>query len=492
MAPEDPVGGGPAGRGQVQVAALGVGDQAVGDEPPEHLAGRLGGDPEVAGDLGRRDPAGVVDAGHHPQREQVLLGGGGQVALDRDVGAWPQDTGPSVTTARGPGARAPTTSPTTHATTSTTPRVVRRGSPSAAAPVGGQDEGRRPRPPRAARRPRSPPAPRGAGTSRMSARAQRPGATMTSGSAAPSHVAANRPQPVSSPTSHPMPRAIGSQPMTARTMRPRRPPKRSSVSARAMSAAARAEVGRRRVGRGGRVAVVGRRGVTLARGEGRARRRRPRRRRRGVAPSRRQTPRLRRSIPTTSSSCGSGRPPSRLGSDACGSSGRGRVRLPVASGAASRRPRAGGAPGACLVLRPVLARVGVFLRVERPVRAARRAVPARAAPVGLERTGIGAVVRRRPERRLVPLAPRPPLRPWPGPGRPRGRTAADVRASRCRPVPADGPPRPPCRPAAARQPVGPAGRGPGAPVRPGPGPAGDAGRRCVPRPPGAALRARPP
>ena len=68
----------------------------------------------------------------------------------------------------------------------------------------------------------------------------------------------------------------------------------------------------------------------------------------------------------------------------------------VRAGAAAACP--GRAPGPCLVLRSVLARVGVFLRVERPVRAAGRAVPAGAAPVGLERVGVGAVVGGRTER----------------------------------------------------------------------------------------------
>ena len=74
VTPEDPVGGRSAGRGQAQVAALGVLDEAVGDQPPEHLARGLGRDPKVAGDLGGRDLTGLVGAAHDPQREQVLLG----------------------------------------------------------------------------------------------------------------------------------------------------------------------------------------------------------------------------------------------------------------------------------------------------------------------------------------------------------------------------------------------------------------------------------
>jgi hypothetical protein len=65
----------------MQVATLRVGDQAIGEEPPEHLAGRLGRHAQVARDLGGGDPPGVVDACHDAQGEQVLLGGGGQVAL---------------------------------------------------------------------------------------------------------------------------------------------------------------------------------------------------------------------------------------------------------------------------------------------------------------------------------------------------------------------------------------------------------------------------
>ena len=43
------VRGRPPGRRQVELAALGVGDEAVGDEPPEHLAGGLGGDARCGG-----------------------------------------------------------------------------------------------------------------------------------------------------------------------------------------------------------------------------------------------------------------------------------------------------------------------------------------------------------------------------------------------------------------------------------------------------------
>ena len=96
------------------------------------------------------------------------------------------------------------------------------------------------------------------------------------------------------------------------------------------------------------------------------------------------------SRPTTTTSCGSGR------SAAAGAGRRRRPRRPGAGRVASagadvdgsvRTCSPVGSPGACLVLRPVLAWVRVFLRVERPVRARGRAVPGGAAPVGLERRG---------------------------------------------------------------------------------------------------------
>ena len=66
------------GRRQLQLAALGERDEAVVDEPAEHLARRLRADAELPGDLRRGDPRAV--AGHDPQREQVLLRGAGEVA----------------------------------------------------------------------------------------------------------------------------------------------------------------------------------------------------------------------------------------------------------------------------------------------------------------------------------------------------------------------------------------------------------------------------
>ena len=76
--------------------------------------------------------------------------------------------------------------------------------------------------------------------------------------------------------------------------------------------------------------------------------------------------RTRGRLPPRARSCGSGRPRSRL-SRVSRSSAASRAPAP---GFAARSSRAG------LVLRPVLSRIRIFLRVDRPVRAARRAVPA--------------------------------------------------------------------------------------------------------------------
>ena len=70
---------------------------------------------------------------------------------------------------------------------------------------------------------------------------------------------------------------------------------------------------------------------------------------------------------------------------------------------ASTRPA-----GTGLVVRPVLAGVGIFLRIDRPVRAARCAVPRGAAPARLERLLVCALVRGRPGR--CRLLGRPPVR----------------------------------------------------------------------------------
>ena len=95
--------------------------------------------------------------------------------------------------------------------------------------------------------------------------------------------------------------------------------------------------------------------------------------------------------------CARGRPSS-VDTDRAGCPGR--IRGCYGCGvvrAAARRP----ATGTCLVFRAVLARVRVFLRIQRPVRARGRAIPRGAAPVRIERLGVDVVVRRRTERRLL-------------------------------------------------------------------------------------------
>jgi hypothetical protein len=74
VAAEDRVRGSPTGAGQHELAAIGLVDEPVGAEPPEHLARGLGRDAHAAGDLGGLHVRAV--AGHHPQRQQVLLRGG--------------------------------------------------------------------------------------------------------------------------------------------------------------------------------------------------------------------------------------------------------------------------------------------------------------------------------------------------------------------------------------------------------------------------------
>ena len=327
----------------------------------------------------------------------------------------------------------------------------------------------------------------------------------TNGSADPSQVAANRPQPVSSPTIQPMPKAIGSQPMTARATRPRTPPSRSSVSARMMSSAARprsgggcaADARRRSSAHGPASAADGSAsaGASAARSGGRSRRRVPPRACRVGRPGRRVRDRLAdrpvgrsrarpgASAPTSSARRGAGR----SGDPAVRRCGVGRADL--------GRPGPHRSPGPCLVLRSVLARVRVFLRVERPVRAARRPVPAGAAPVGLERP-IGAVIRGRSERGLVALRParpagvrvrgRSPSGPEPSPRPGVGASVpASALASRLRPS------RLPC--GATRSGPAPVCRGPSAPALPAPSavPPGRAraGRRRLQLGPAACARA---
>ncbi len=181
-------------------------------------------------------------------------------------------------------------------------------------------------------------------------------------------------------------------------------------------------------------------------------------------------------------------------------------------------PRPCRAAGTCLVLGPVLAGIGIFLRVERPVRAARGAVPAGAAPIGLERP-VHAVVRGGAEGRLLrrtvgaatrstarragiqyPGLPRRchpsgslPIPPRPiragshrrrlasasttTPGRPRGRASRSSSLVRPRRHPAIDSPTPTGRPDRPRR-VAPDCRTPGASRRRGPGrrPTDDAAR----------------
>ena len=100
-----------------------------------------------------------------------------------------------------------------------------------------------------------------------------------------------------------------------------------------------------------------------------------------------------------------------------------RLRSGRSSAASGSTDRRAGRARPRLVLRSVLARVGVLLRVERPVGARGRAVPRRAAPVRLERLRIGTVVRGRA--RASPCSGRaerggggPPDRHPPGPAAP--------------------------------------------------------------------------
>jgi len=72
---EDAVGGGPTGRREMEVAPLGMGDETIGYQPAEHLAGGLGRDPEVAGDERRGHPSRIVRTDEHPKRQQIFLGG---------------------------------------------------------------------------------------------------------------------------------------------------------------------------------------------------------------------------------------------------------------------------------------------------------------------------------------------------------------------------------------------------------------------------------
>ncbi len=232
---------------------------------------------------------------------------------------------------------------------------------------------------------------------------------------------------------------MGSQPMTARATRPRTPPSRSSVSARRMSSAARPRSGggctadaRRWSSAHGPASVANGSasdGPLPLGGGGRTRRRVPPRACRVGRPGRRVRDRFARR-PAGRSRGLTGRSGSHiLGRRGAGRSGRSaRSRAGGVGRADLGRPGPYRSPGPCLVLRSVLARVRIFLRVERPVRAARRPVPAGAAPVGLERP-IGSVIRGRPERGLVSLRPARPAGV-----RIRGRALIGTRAVPLRPA----------------------------------------------------------
>ena len=347
----------------------GLGDEAVGDEAPEHLAGGLRGHAEVARDLGRGDPARRPRTRPSPAGRAGTAGRPWTGRAGRGGEACPQDTGPARPDGTSTGRRRraiPTASPATQATTSTTPSAALRAStgprprrsPRAAGVVGTRGDDQRHRAGGGERR-----EPRDEQQQREHRDAR---ATGVSADMPPSQVAANRPQPVSSPISQPSPKTIGSQPTTAWTRRQRPCAVRSSVRARPRSVAAAARSG----GGGGADRGVGcPRPCRPARSvAGRRARADPPS---GVGPGRRPG---RRSIATTSRSCGwvrarpAGVPcrgPRAVGSRAA--SGRRAVSPPslgdgpsVAAG-----PSPGGRPaGPCLVLRSVLARIGVLLRVD--------------------------------------------------------------------------------------------------------------------------------
>src|SRR5215210_2792402 len=109
MTPEDAVRCRATRRGQTQSARVRELDEPVGPEPPEHLRCGLGAHAEVAADLRRRRAATV--AGHHPERQEVLLRGRRQVA--RVVAPHPETVRDRRTSA--------TETPTSHAIASVTP-----------------------------------------------------------------------------------------------------------------------------------------------------------------------------------------------------------------------------------------------------------------------------------------------------------------------------------------------------------------------------------
>ena len=91
--------------------------------------------PEVARDLGRGHPAGLVRAGHHAQGEQVLLGRRGQVARVVASGHDLRIRDQPSTRRPGPAARWRSRDRPARRPRAARPRVARREASSAAAPV---------------------------------------------------------------------------------------------------------------------------------------------------------------------------------------------------------------------------------------------------------------------------------------------------------------------------------------------------------------------
>ena len=436
------VRGGPAGRRQVEVAALGVGDEAVRDEPAEHLAGGLGGDAEVAGDLGGRDAAGIVGAGEHAQGEEVFLGGGRQVALVVASRHRRQDTGLVRDRERADPADDRDGQTGQPREEQDGPRAARRESPSAAPPVAdrmsdGDDRG--------GEQASGPPSsaidaaagtraagPRGRATWRTKQRTGRPTVVAGRGEpAAAGHLADEPAEP--------------ERDREPADERPRDAAARCHRSARRSGRGAMSAAARPRSGGGGRRSVARRRRprcvrasrrVACAAGSGRSR------------PPRRSGRRRRRSSPTRSRRVGRvGRTAGRRRRRLAGSAG-GRPRTPRRPGSAPRpgpRPRARAArrarawySGPCL--RGSAYSFGLSVQYVPLV------VPYQLAPPQSGSNGpVRPVVGRRPERGLVRLRAASP----PGGG---GRRASPGRGAARRCAGVAGPARrrrtgrPPCRP----------------------------------------------
>ena len=86
MAAEDAIGGDATCGRQVEIPGFGVRDEPVRAQTAEHLAGRLRGHPQVPSDLGCRDAPDVIRPDKHAERQQIFLGGSGQVALVTSAG----------------------------------------------------------------------------------------------------------------------------------------------------------------------------------------------------------------------------------------------------------------------------------------------------------------------------------------------------------------------------------------------------------------------